>query len=117
MASLKDARGLAADLHDLAGRLKSEVDRGSADFTKLVKIADEIGESADHVATTFEAINRSLTSLFEEEAPSDGAGADAAPEEGGQGAAGATAAAESGSGRAKDGDGARGQKRGRSKNR
>ncbi len=109
MASLKDARGLAADLHDLAGRLKSEVDRGSADFTKLVQIADEIGESADRVATTFEAVNRSLTSLFEED-PAEGQRGQS-PDGGGEGGDGSRAAGRSRSGRRKDADGTRSEKR------
>ena len=115
MASLKDARGLAADLHDLAGRLKSEVDRGSADFTRLVQIADEIGESADQVATTFEAINRSLTSLFEEE-PGDEGERRPSRDDGGEGGDGSGSAGRSRSRRAQDGDGARGEKRRGKKN-
>ncbi len=112
MASLKDARGLAADLHDLAGRLKSEVDRGSADFTKLVRIADEIGESADQVATTYEAINRSLTSLFEEE-PGDEGERGSSSDDGGEG----DGSASTGRSRSpRGGDGARSEKRRGKKN-
>jgi hypothetical protein len=71
MASLKDARGLAGQLHSLSGRLESELEKGSVDFEKLVELSDEIGESADRLATTFNAINGSLTGLIE-----DGSGGD-----------------------------------------
>jgi hypothetical protein len=71
MASLKDARGLAGQLHSLSGRLESELGKGSADFEKLVELSDEIGESADRLATTFNAINGSLAGLIE-----DGSGGD-----------------------------------------
>ena len=68
MASLKDARALTEHLHALSGRLQSELEKGSADFERLVELSDEIGESADRLATTFNAINGSLTGLLTGEA-------------------------------------------------
>jgi hypothetical protein len=76
MASLKDARGLAGQLHSLSGRLESELGKGSVDFEKLVELSDEIGESADRLATTFNAINGSLAGLIEDRSPGD-SGSDA----------------------------------------
>ena len=72
MASLKDARAFAEELHSLSGRLQSELEKGSADFRKLVELSDEIGESADRLAATFNAINGSLTGLIEDRGPDEG---------------------------------------------
>ncbi len=52
MASLKDARSLVEQLHGLSGRLQSELDRGSVDLATLVELSDEIGASADQLAST-----------------------------------------------------------------
>ncbi len=71
MASLKDARGFAEELNGLSGRLQSELEKKSVDFDRLVQLSDEIGESADRLASTFSAINGSLAGLLEGREPSE----------------------------------------------
>ncbi len=104
MASLKDARSLADQLHGLSGRLQSELDKGSVDFERLVELSDEIGESADQLATTFNAINGSLTGLLE------GAGGEGKSSDGAEGerAAGAKGGSQT---RSRSGGGGGGQRR------
>ena len=92
MASLKDARGFADELHGLSGRLQSELEKSSVDFERLVELSDEIGESADRLASTFNAINGSLAGLIENREPGEGEGGDS-----GTGAEEQEAAAQKGS--------------------
>jgi capsule polysaccharide export protein KpsE/RkpR len=60
MASLKDAEQLTQELEGLVGRLRSELQNGQVDFEKLVSISDEISESADGIAETFNSVNQTL---------------------------------------------------------
>jgi hypothetical protein len=65
MASVKDVERIADDLEALVGELRSEV-QNSADFEKLVQIADEISERADNAAQTFNSVNETLMSRIGE---------------------------------------------------
>lgn len=60
MASLKDTQQFAKQLEDLVGELRSELSNGDVDFSKLVSIADELSESADGLAETFNSVNDTL---------------------------------------------------------
>jgi hypothetical protein len=61
MATLREAAKLTEQLEELAGRLHQELTQGDADFTEMVRLADDLGESADSVASTFAAIDEALT--------------------------------------------------------
>ena len=65
MASIKDVQRVADDLESLVGELRSELD-GSADFERLIEIADEISEHADEAAQTFSSVNDALMSRIGE---------------------------------------------------
>ena len=65
MASIKDVERVADDLERLVSDLRSELS-GSADFEKLIEIADEISEHADNAAQTFSTVNETLMSRIEE---------------------------------------------------
>jgi hypothetical protein len=65
MASIKDVERVADDLERLVGELRSELN-GSADFERLVEIADEISEHADEAAQTFSSVNETLMSRIGE---------------------------------------------------
>jgi hypothetical protein len=60
MATLRDAEQLTQELEELAARLHSELTNGEVDFTKLMRLADRLGASADALASTFEAIDEAL---------------------------------------------------------
>jgi hypothetical protein len=60
MATLKDAAQVAQRLEELAARLQSELTDGDVDFTALMRLADEAGESADALASTFAAMDEAL---------------------------------------------------------
>ena len=60
MATLKDAAQVAQRLEELAARLQSELTDGEVDFTALMRLADEAGESADALASTFAAMDEVL---------------------------------------------------------
>lgn len=60
MATLKDAAQVAQRLEELAARLQSELTDGDVDFTALMQLADEAGESADALASTFAAMDEAL---------------------------------------------------------
>jgi len=60
MASLKDTEQLAEQLEEIVGRLRKELTNGNVDFEKLVTIADELSESADGLAETFNSVNETL---------------------------------------------------------
>ena len=65
MASIKDVEQVADDLESLVGNLRSEMQNGP-DFERLVQIADEISEHADHAAETFSSVNETLMSRIGE---------------------------------------------------
>jgi ABC-type transporter Mla subunit MlaD len=65
MASIKDVEQVADDLETLVGELRQEL-KNSADFGKLVAIADEISEHADNAAQTFTNVNDALMSRLGE---------------------------------------------------
>jgi hypothetical protein len=65
MASIKDVERVADDLERLVSDLRSEL-TNSADFEKLIEIADEISEHADNAAQTFSTVNETLMSRIEE---------------------------------------------------
>jgi hypothetical protein len=65
MASIKDVGQVADDLEGLVGELRQELS-GSADFGKLVAIADEISEHADNAAQTFSNVNDALAARLGE---------------------------------------------------
>ena len=61
MASLKEtAEQLTDQLEELVGQLRSELTNGKVDFEKLVSLADELSESADGLAETFNSVNETL---------------------------------------------------------
>ena len=61
MASLKEtAEQLTDQLEGLVGQLRSELTNGNVDFEKLVSLADELSESADGLAETFNSVNDTL---------------------------------------------------------
>ena len=60
MATLRDAAQVAQRLEELAARLRSELTDGEVDFTALMRLADEAGESADALASTFAAMDEAL---------------------------------------------------------
>ena len=67
MASLKEtAEQLTDQLEDLVGQLRSELTNGKVDFEKLVSIADELSESADGLAETFNSVNQALMQRLDE---------------------------------------------------
>lgn len=79
MATLRDAEQLTQQLEELAARLRSELTDGEVDFTKLMRLADSLGESADALASTFEAIDEALMQRLpggseKEESQSEGNG-------------------------------------------
>jgi ABC-type transporter Mla subunit MlaD len=59
VASIKDVEQVADDLAGLVDELRQEL-KNSADFSKLVAIADEISEHADNAAQTFNNVNDTL---------------------------------------------------------
>jgi molybdopterin converting factor small subunit len=59
VASIKDVEQVADDLESLVDELRREL-KDSADFGKLVAIADEISERADNAAQTFNNVNDAL---------------------------------------------------------
>jgi hypothetical protein len=61
MATLRDAAQVAQRLEELAARLQSELTDGDVDFTALMHLADEAGESADALASAFAAMDEVLT--------------------------------------------------------
>ena len=65
MASIKDVERVADDLERLVGELRSEL-TSSADFERLIEIADEISEHADEAAQTFSSVNETLMSRISE---------------------------------------------------
>lgn len=56
MASINDAKQLVEGLRERVDQLEQEVG-GEMDFTAVVRMADEIGETADRVAMTFQKVN------------------------------------------------------------
>ena len=65
MPSIKDVEKVADDLESLVGELRQEL-KNSADFSKLVAIAEEISEHADNAAQTFNSVNDALMSRLDE---------------------------------------------------
>ena len=61
MATLREAARLTEELEELAVQLNREMTEGDVDFTEMVRLADELGESADSLAATFSAIDEALT--------------------------------------------------------
>jgi hypothetical protein len=57
MASLKDAQQLADELRSRADALHKELTDGEVDFSAIVRLADDVGETADRVAATFQRVN------------------------------------------------------------
>jgi Ca2+-binding EF-hand superfamily protein len=64
MATLKEATRLTEELEELASRIHRELTDGQVDFTEMVRLADDLGESADSVASIFAAIDEALTQLL-----------------------------------------------------
>jgi hypothetical protein len=61
MATLKETVNLADQLTELTQQLHTELTDGDVDFGKMIQIADEISEQADHLAAAFERVNEALT--------------------------------------------------------
>ncbi len=84
MASLANAAEAAKDLHQLSGRLHAELVEGSGDFTRLVRIADAVGEKGDVLAAAFHEVDHVLSALIRGDGPvavepaDDGTSSDAA---------------------------------------
>jgi len=61
MASLKEATTtITENLEKLVGDLRSELENGEIDFERLTSLADQISESADGLAETFNNVNDTL---------------------------------------------------------
>jgi methyl-accepting chemotaxis protein len=65
MATLKDTVNLTDQLTQLTQELHGELTDGDVDFDKLIKLADEISEQADQLASAFERVNEALTEPLE----------------------------------------------------
>lgn len=53
MPSLKDLAAMTSQLDKLAGELHSELTEGAIDFSKMVGLADDIGNHSDRLASAF----------------------------------------------------------------
>jgi hypothetical protein len=75
MATLRDAAQLTEELEELAARLRSELTDGDVDFTAMTRLADDLGERADALASAFaamdEALMQRLPGQAEQGAPGD----------------------------------------------
>jgi hypothetical protein len=60
MATIRDAAQVAQQLQELAARLHSELTNGDVDFTAMTRLADDLGESADRLASAFAAMDEAL---------------------------------------------------------
>ena len=61
MASLKEATTtITENLENLVSDLRSELENGDIDFERLTSLADQISESADGLAETFNNVNETL---------------------------------------------------------
>jgi hypothetical protein len=60
MATIRDAAQVAQQLQELAARLHSELTDGDVDFTAMARLADDLGESADRLASAFAAMDEAL---------------------------------------------------------
>ena len=60
MASLKDAQGLTQHLREQAEALHSALVDGEVDFRRIVALADELGDSADRLAATFQTVDEAF---------------------------------------------------------
>lgn len=60
MASLKDAQALTQHVRRQADALHGALVDGDVDFKRIVALADELGDSADRLAATFQAIDEAF---------------------------------------------------------
>jgi hypothetical protein len=60
MATIRDAAQVAQELQELAARLHSELTDGDVDFTAMARLADDLGEAADKLASAFAAMDEAL---------------------------------------------------------
>lgn len=60
MASLKEAVAVTEELEDLVERLHAEVVGGRLDFGEATRLADQVGELADAMASAFMAIDEAF---------------------------------------------------------
>lgn len=75
MASLKEAQTLTQRVRKQADELHRALKDGDVDFGRIVTLADELGDAADRVASTFETIDAALSErLGGESGTDDGAG-------------------------------------------
>jgi hypothetical protein len=65
MASLKDAQALTKRVRERADELHRALADGDVDFTRIVLLADELGDAADRVAATFETIDDAFAERLE----------------------------------------------------
>lgn len=63
MASLANAAKAAEELHRLSGRLHAHLIDGGGDFTRLVELADSVGEKGDLLAAAFHEVDQVLRAL------------------------------------------------------
>jgi hypothetical protein len=61
VASLKEAAAVTEQLEELAARLHSELSEKRMDFGEMAALADQIGESADAMASAFMAIDEAVS--------------------------------------------------------
>ena len=66
MASLKDTEQITQRLEELVEELRSELGNGNVDFEKLVAVSDELSETADGLAETFNSVNDTLMQRLEQ---------------------------------------------------
>jgi hypothetical protein len=61
MASIKETTSAITEkLESLVSDLRTELENGEVDFERLTSIADQISESADGLAETFNNVNETL---------------------------------------------------------
>ena len=77
MPSLKDLAAHTSRLDQLATALHAELTAGSIDFSKMVGLADDIGQHSDRLATAFTTMAEALESSL------DGAGTNGSGSDGG----------------------------------
>src|SRR3954454_14746756 len=74
MASLRDARKLTQRLREQANAVHAALTDDEIDFGRIVRLADELGDSADRVAGTFETIDGAFGDRLGGESRSDAEG-------------------------------------------
>jgi hypothetical protein len=72
MATLKDAERVTERLSELAREVRAEITHGDVDFGRMARLADEIGVSADGLATTFASVDQLFRDRLAGDSPGGG---------------------------------------------